>query len=210
MDKIICVGKNYHRHALELGDAVPEKPVLFLKPASVLLAAREEGETLRTPLQQDFGEVHYECEVVVRLRHGGSRLTEEEAAKAIDAWTLGLDMTRRDLQSQLKKNGHPWEVGKVFAGSALIGPFVPGPPEAVLSKDSFSLWIDGVLRQRGQMADMSLSPAACVAYASTYFPLCAGDLVFTGTPEGVGPVKPGQVAELRRGDRVMFRVAWAS
>jgi 2-keto-4-pentenoate hydratase/2-oxohepta-3-ene-1,7-dioic acid hydratase in catechol pathway len=206
MDKIICVGKNYHRHALELGDAIPEKPVLFLKPPSVLLVAREEGETVRASLPE--GDVHHECEVVVRLGKGGSRFTEEQAAAAIDGWTLGLDMTRRDLQGQLKKNGHPWEVAKVFAGSALIGPMMLGRPEDALAGSEFSLWIDGALRQVGHMDDMTLSPAACVAYASAYFPLCVGDLLFTGTPEGVGPVKTGQVGELRWGTRVLFRVAW--
>src|SRR5262249_32925420 len=149
-----------------------------------------------------------ECEIVVRIGKGGSNLTEDQAAAAIDAWTLGLDMTLRDVQGRLKKAGHPWEVAKVFPGSAIVGPWVPGSVEEALRHGEFSLLIDGNPGQVGKIGEMTLSPAACVAYASEYFPLVAGDLLFTGTPEGVGPVQAGETGELRWGKRTLVRVAW--
>lgn len=197
-DKIICVGKNYLEHATELGDAVPEKPVLFLKPWSVAVAAGA-GETLEIPLPKGRGAIHHECELVVRLASGG----------AIDAVTLGLDMTLRDTQVLLKKSGHPWEVSKVFAGSAIFGPWIPVKEFADYLDAEFTFAVDGKLRQRGRGAEMRLSPAECVAYAAEHFPLEAGDALFTGTPSGVGPVASGQKGELRWGSRLGYSVCWS-
>ena len=193
MDKIICVGKNYLEHAQELGDAVPEKPVLFLKPPSVLVQVKSEGG-----MPRDRGSVHHECEVVLRLTVEGR----------FDAVTLGLDMTLRDLQSELKKKGHPWEMGKVFKGSALLGPWIELDAFAGLLETDFSFSLDGQTRQRGRACDMRMAPQQCIDYAREYFPICAGDALFTGTPAGVGPVRVGQKGELRWGDRALFSVQW--
>ena len=129
MDKVICIGKNYLEHAQELGDAVPEKPVIFFKPPSCVVQADVEGQTLEVLLPADRGSVHHECEIVCRIGLNGQ----------IDAVTLGLDMTLRDLQATLKKNGHPWEISKVFSGSALLGPWIPLTAMASLSVSSNAL-----------------------------------------------------------------------
>jgi 2-keto-4-pentenoate hydratase/2-oxohepta-3-ene-1,7-dioic acid hydratase in catechol pathway len=208
MDKIICVGKNYREHARELGDAVPEKPVLFLKPPSVAVMIAALGEAATAPLPRDRGSVHHECEIVVRLGFGGSNLSLDDAKAAIDGWTLGLDMTLRDVQQKLKAAGHPWEVGKVFPASAVIGPWLTGHIAETARRQSFSLRIGGTVRQTGHESQMTLSPAECVAYASQHFPLRPGDALFTGTPAGVGAVSPGDEAELLWGEQVLARVRW--
>ncbi|MFM8313944.1 MAG: fumarylacetoacetate hydrolase family protein, partial [Deltaproteobacteria bacterium] len=123
MDKIVCVGKNYIEHAKELGDQVPEKPVLFLKPPSVLKQAHSR-ESLDVFIPTDQGSVHHECEIVIRLKKGGFRLTEMEAEKCIGKVSVGLDMTLRDKQAALKKAGSPWTTAKVFPDSAIVGPWV--------------------------------------------------------------------------------------
>jgi 2-keto-4-pentenoate hydratase/2-oxohepta-3-ene-1,7-dioic acid hydratase in catechol pathway len=208
MDKIICVGKNYLEHAQELGDAVPEKPVLFLKPPSVAWATPSSGKSILVPLPTDRGTVHPECEIAVRLSAGGSHLNVEEASRIIHAVTLGLDMTLRDLQAKLKKNGHPWEVSKVFAGSAILGPWIRAHDFPGYLDEQFTLSVSGSLRQQGRGKQMRMSPAECIAYASEFFPLCAGDIVFTGTPAGVAAVSAEDTAELRWGDRLNYRVEW--
>ena len=207
MDKIVCVGKNYLDHAKELGDAVPEKPVLFLKPPSVLRAATRPSEKLALRLPADAGSVHHECELVVRLVRGGFRLSVAEAEKAIGWLTVGLDMTLRDRQALAKKNGHPWETSKVFPDSAVVGPWVEAGKFPRWLETSFTLSIDGEVRQEGKGVQMSMRPAECIAYASEFFPLLEGDLLFTGTPAGVGPVAAGQTGELRWGD-IAYAVTW--
>ena len=201
MDKIICVGKNYSEHVREMqkiaGDAPAEKPVLFLKPPSALVSV-ENGMTAEVVLPVGHGSVHHECEIVVRLDAGGE----------IDAVTVGLDMTLRELQTELKKKGQPWEVSKVFAGSAIIGPWVPITTIAKWLDSEFSLQLNGQTKQKGHGREMTLSPTECVAYAKSFFPLCKGDLIFTGTPAGVGPVKAGDIAMLGFADLVNFKVVW--
>ena len=201
MDKIVCIGKNYREHAKELGDAVPEKPVLFLKPPSVLGIA---NNRLEAKLPTGVGSIHHECEIVLKLSRGGYRMTEAEAAHAIEAVTLGLDMTLRDRQAVLKKNGHPWTTAKVFPDSAIAGPW---RPLSGLRATPFTFHLDGQCRQTGVASDMSFSPEQCIAYASEFFPLCPGDLLFTGTPAGVGEVKPGQTAILKWGE-IEYSVVW--
>jgi 2-keto-4-pentenoate hydratase/2-oxohepta-3-ene-1,7-dioic acid hydratase in catechol pathway len=208
MDKIICIGKNYLDHAKELGDAVPEMPVLFLKPESSLVMVDKNGQTVDVPYPKDLGSLHHECEVVVKLNGGGSNLTSQHASTLIESVTIGLDMTLRDLQTTLKKNGHPWEVSKVFAGAAVVGPFVPVHEFQDFESTEFFLEIDGELRQKGLATQMRLSVSECIAYASKYFPLKAGDLVFTGTPAGVGPVNLGGTARLKFGTKIEYCARW--
>lgn len=198
MDKIICVGKNYLEHAKELGDAVPEKPVLFLKPPSTLIEITKEASV---SLPQGRGQVHPECEIVARIR-----ITSK--GPEIDAVTLGLDLTLRDIQSQLKKNGHPWEISKVFAGSAIIGPWLPLSTFSNYLDHEFSFSVDGQVRQRGKGNQMRVLPLDCLKAAADSFPICDGDLLFTGTPAGVGPVLPGQTSVLNWENGLSFEVYW--
>ena len=197
MDKMICLGKNYVEHAKELGDAVPEKPVLFLKPPSSLIQGSG-AQVLEVALPRDRGSVHPECEIVLRLNSRGE----------VDAYTVGLDMTLRDLQSTLKKGGHPWEIAKVFEGSALVGEWRPFENYAKLEHLEFALKINQQTRQQGNADQMTVKLGACVNYVREFFSLCEGDLIFTGTPAGVGAVMPGDQAELSiRGERLL-QVAW--
>lgn len=207
MDKIICVGKNYPDHAAELGDKQPDKPVLFIKPPSVLRSCNSSGGQIELSLPSHSSEVHHEIELVFRVRKGGYRLSFEEALKSIDAVTVGLDMTLRDLQTQAKKSGAPWTSAKVFPDAAVIGPWIQfSTMEDIFSQD-FSLFIGDKLRQRGNAAQMIFKPAECLAYASEFFPICEGDLLFTGTPVGVGPVTLGASGSLSF-STISYQVNW--
>ena len=207
MDKVVCVGKNYLLHAQELGDAIPERPVLFLKPPSVLRTVAQEEENASLLIPFNSGELHHEIEIVLRLDRGGYRLDVKEAERLIGAVTMGLDMTLRERQANAKKNGLPWTTAKVFPDSAVIGPWqrVSEFPQYLTEK--FSLAIDGQLRQEGFGRDMIYSPAECVAYISEFFPLQAGDVIFTGTPQGVGPVVAGNRGTLSWGT-MRYSVNW--
>lgn len=198
MDKIICVGKNYLDHAKELGDAVPEKPVLFLKPPSVLLSAKNWGDTVECKFPTGRGELHHECEIVLRVNQ----------KLEFDAVTLGLDMTLRELQAKLKKNGHPWEAAKVFQDSAVVGPWLPLPQFSDYLSMPFSLSLNGKTRQQGEGRQMLYAPKNLLPYIAEHFPLRAGDLVFTGTPAGVGPVQKSDIATLSLNGQHSFNVKW--
>lgn len=206
MDKIICLGKNYLDHAKELGDTVPEKPVIFLKPPSVLLVATM-GSTLSVPLHQTESSVHHECELVVRLKSGGSCFNTKQATEAIEAVTVGLDMTLRDLQTKLKKAGHPWTTAKVFPGSAIVGPFIGIQEFKNFETTPFSFTLNGIVQQSATAKEMLLPIVDSICYVSQFFPLQKGDLLFTGTPKGVGPVQVGAKAALSFGP-IQYGVEW--
>jgi fumarylpyruvate hydrolase len=172
--------------------------VLFLKPPSASIQVAVMGESISATLPKDRGSVHHECEIVVRLNSAGE----------IEAVTLGLDLTLRDLQAQLKKNGHPWEVSKVFAGSAIIGPWISIADFSNYLEAEFTFSLNRQIRQRGIGSHMRLSPDECVRLASQYFTLIDQDVIFTGTPAGVGPLQAGEISELIWNDRVLFRVKW--
>jgi len=207
MDKILCVGKNYADHAAELGDIHPEKPVLFIKPPSVLRQADANGETLNLSLPSHSQQIHHEVELVFRIDRNGYKMSVEEAQTALGGVTVGLDMTLRDLQGEAKKKGTPWTTGKVFIDSAVIGPWLPCSELPGLLETPFSLSINGSLRQRATGKQMSHSPAECLAYASQFFPIRAGDVLFTGTPVGVAEVKVGDVGELNFAS-INYRFTW--
>jgi acylpyruvate hydrolase len=196
VDKIICVGKNYAEHAAELGDAVPEKPVIFLKPPSVLRQAQSWGVTLESDLPPGESMVHHECEIVLRLDKGGYRLSLAEAQQCIGAVTLGLDMTLRDRQTLLKKNGHPWTISKVFPDSAFVGPWIPLKEFSDYLEVPFHFEVGTEIRQVGKGKEMIFGPAQCVALASEFFPVCPGDCLFTGTPKGVNRIVANQTGRL--------------
>lgn len=182
--KIICVGRNYAEHAKELGNEKPEAPVLFLKPKSALLPP---GKDFYYPEFTD--DLHYECELVVKISKNGKYIQEKFAHKYYSEISLGIDLTARDLQSKLKQKGLPWEIAKAFDGSAPVGVFRPLPADAAIQDLRFSLSVNGEEQQCGHTADMLFSVNQIIAYASRFFTLNIGDLIFTGTPAGVGPVQ---------------------
>lgn len=206
MDKIICLGKNYVEHAKEMGGPIPEKPVIFLKPPSVVHLCTSGVSQIEFP--EGRGSVHHETEIVLRLAQGGFRLSLDAAEAAIDAVTIGLDMTLRDLQATLKKNGHPWTTSKVFPHSAIVGSFIPKNDFPHFVDEEFTFSLEGTVRQKGKGSEMTLSPAKCVAYVSEFFPLRPGDLVFTGTPAGVGPVAKGQTGKITWGKHLDYSLRW--
>lgn len=206
-DKIVCVGKNYLDHAKELGDPVPEKPVLFLKPASVLKQAASWEEELHLDFPSGDTAVQPECEIVLRIAHDGYRMTSDEAKNAISDITLGLDMTLRTRQSELKKQGHPWTTAKVFKDAAILGPWIPFSLFKDYLDTEFQLIIDGTPRQCAKGADMMMHPVDLLVYISQFFPLKSGDVIYTGTPAGVTSISKGTSAEVRW-SQYFYTVKW--
>ncbi len=191
--KIACVGKNYLEHAKELGDAVPEKPVIFLKPSSSIIFS---GEKIVYP---EFSKsLHYETELVLLIGKTGKKIPASKALDYIDAYSVGLDMTLRDLQSEAKKLGHPWTISKCFDTSTVLGEFVQASEIQNPNSLDIKLWVNGDLKQNDNTSNMIFSVEEIVEYLSYYFTLEEGDIVFTGTPKGVGEVKVGDklVAEI--------------
>ena len=204
-DKIICFGKNYADHMLELGDQPVDRPVIFLKPFSVLKTCQKWGETLTLAFQKE--ELHYECELVFQLKVGGYQLSTEQAHESLGAYTIGLDMTKRTLQSTLKKTGHPWTIGKVFPESAIIGPWLPIEDLEKILSQPFTFIINTDLRQTAFGKNMLFSPIDLVVMASHYFPLREGDIIFTGTPSGVGKINCHDRGRLTVGEH-FYEVIW--
>lgn len=188
--KILCIGKNYARHAAEMKSEVPSEPVIFLKPVSALVG--HNGKVLLPEQSQD---VHHEIELVAVVGRGGKNIPEEEALNHIDGYAVGLDMTARDLQSRAKQKGEPWSVAKGFDTFAPLGNFVEAHRVTNPQDLELKLLVNGEVRQQGYTRDMIFSVAHLIAYASRIFTLFPGDLLYTGTPEGVGPVRDGDVLE---------------
>ncbi|WP_267392910.1 MULTISPECIES: fumarylacetoacetate hydrolase family protein [unclassified Sphingomonas] len=183
--RIFCVGQNYADHAREMGgDPTRNPPFFFAKPADAVVAS---GSTIPFPTMTE--DLHHEIELVVALGTGGSDIAAGDAMAAIYGYAAGIDLTRRDLQAVAKKAGRPWDLAKGFDRSAPIGAITRGaPPEA----GAIQLSIDGSERQSGDLDQMTWSVAEIIATLSTYVALAPGDLIFTGTPAGVGPVLRGQ------------------
>jgi len=184
--KIICIGRNYTEHARELNNPVPSKPVFFMKPDSALLI---NNNPFFLP---DFSnEIHYETEIVLKISRLGKNIQKQFAGRYYNSLGVGIDFTARDLQDACKKAGHPWEIAKSFDQSAAIGRFITltsvNDPHAI----NFQLDINGITVQKGNTKDMIFSFDDIIAYISTFVTLKTGDLIFTGTPAGVGPVKNG-------------------
>jgi 2-keto-4-pentenoate hydratase/2-oxohepta-3-ene-1,7-dioic acid hydratase in catechol pathway len=179
--KIICVGRNYAEHAKELGNAIPSEPVFFMKPKSALLQGH-------TPFYypEFTNELHYECELVLRICKNGKYIQSKFASSYYNAITVGIDFTARDVQDELKKKGLPWEKAKAFDNSAAVGTFIDIKPDLNKKNINFSLQMNGELKQKGNSADMLFSFDSIIEHASNYFSLNIGDLIFTGTPAGVG------------------------
>lgn len=188
--KIICVGRNYARHAAEMQDEVPTEPVLFLKPATALVG---HGGKVILPAASD--DVHHELELVIAIGRGGKGIRVSQALDYVDGYAVGLDMTARDLQARAKERGDPWSVAKGFDTFAPLGPLVAARKITHPQALALRLTVNGEMRQEGTTADMIFSVAEIIAYASTVFTLMPGDLIYTGTPEGVGSVHDGDVLE---------------
>lgn len=190
--RIFCVGRNYAEHAKEMGDAVPEPPFFFMKPTSAVPATAG-----RLPYPPRTQELHHEVELVVALGLGGADIPAEEAVRHVFGYAVGLDMTRRDLQSAAKDKRRPWDMAKSFDGAAPVGPITPAAEADDMSDAAVTLSVDGETRQSGRTSEMLWDVPSIIAELSTYMRLLPGDLIFTGTPAGVGPVGPGAHLEAR-------------
>lgn len=188
--KIFAVGMNYRKHLAELNDAEPMEPVLFLKPDSAFLSAPAASAATNMPFfLPDFSkEVHYEAEIVVRVCRLGKNIPAKFAYRYYDAVTVGIDMTARDLQRKLRSGGMPWELCKGFDQSAVVGQFEPLEKVGNVQNLNFRLDINGQTVQEGCTADTIFPVDRVVEYASTFFTFRTGDLIFTGTPSGIGCV----------------------
>ena len=187
--KIICIGRNYSEHARELGNEIPEDPVIFMKPDTAVL---KKGSDFYIPEFSD--DIHYELEVVLKISKGGKYIQKEVASKHYEEIGLGIDFTARDLQTKLKNKGLPWELSKAFDGSAVVSDFV-SKHDYDLQNLSFSLKKNNELVQNGNTNDMIFSFDDIISFASQYFTLRVGDLIFTGTPKGVGKVLEDDLLE---------------
>ena len=197
--KIFCVGRNYVAHAQELGNEVPAEPVIFMKPKSALL---QPNAPFYYP--EFTNELHYECELVLRVSKNVKYLQEKLASKYYDAVTAGIDFTARDIQNELKEKGLPWELAKAWDNAAVIGKWIPFS-EIKNKKDiNFCLYKNKELVQQGNSSLMIHSFDKIVAYISNYFSINIGDLIFTGTPAGVGEVVVGDELEGFIEDDSMF------
>ena len=196
--KIICVGRNYVDHAKELNNPVPKKPLLFMKPDTAIL---NRGRAFYYP---DFSEeIHDEAEVVLKICRNGRSIEPEFASKYYQEMTLGLDMTARDVQRKCKEKGHPWEIAKAFDHSAVIGTFISSA-DFEANNIPFSLTKNGETVQKANTKDLIFPFDYLISYISSYFKLHIGDLIFTGTPAGVGPVKIGDKLEGFIGDKQLL------
>lgn len=197
--KIICIGRNYINHARELNNPVPEKPVFFMKPDSALVIRN------RPFFYPDFSsDVHHEIELVIKINRLGRSIDEKFAHRYYNQYALGVDFTARDLQSECKKKGLPWEIAKGFDYSAPVSKFLTLKKEENIQNIDFRLDIDGNEVQKGNTADMIFSVDKIISYVSHYMTLKTGDLIFTGTPAGVGPVKIGNRLEAYLGEEKLL------
>ncbi len=186
--KLICIGSNYKKHVDELGNITQEDPVVFLKPDSAVINGNQPFF-----IPDFFSDVHHELELLVKINKVGKYIDKEFAHTYYDKISLGLDFTARDLQKKLKLNGLPWEKAKAFDGSALIGKWVSKSNFKNLSNINFSLKKNQFLVQIGNTSDMIWGIDEIISYISRYFTLKIGDIIFTGTPSGVGPVFSGDI-----------------
>ncbi|HOZ52294.1 MAG TPA: fumarylacetoacetate hydrolase family protein [Chitinophagaceae bacterium] len=201
--KIFCVGRNYAEHAKELQNEVPDAPVIFMKPSTALLS--ENKDFYYPNFTKDL---HYECELVLRICKNGRAVSEKFARNYYDAITVGIDFTARDLQQYQKEKGLPWEIAKAFDQSAVLGKWKAITDEDKNKPFQFSLNKNGVKVQNGQTENLLFSFEKIISYISQFFTLNMGDIIYTGTPKGVGPVEIGDqlVAELFNEELLNFSI----
>ncbi|WP_337872692.1 fumarylacetoacetate hydrolase family protein [Ignavibacterium sp.] len=188
--KIICVGRNYVEHIQELGSEIPEKPVIFLKPASAVIYS---GDKIKYP---DFSQdMHHEVELVLLIGSTIKNADLQTAENSIAAYGVGLDMTLRDVQNELKKKGHPWTIAKCFDTSAVLSDFILKSDYKLSLNEEIYLKVNDEIKQKDSIAKMMFKPAELIQYISSLMTIEAGDLIFTGTPKGVGKVNKGDKLE---------------
>jgi len=186
--RVYCIGRNYADHAIEMGhDPDREPPFFFQKNPNNL------DFTGDFPYPTHSHDVHYEMELIIALKEGGTNIPLNEALDHIYGYALGLDMTRRDLQGEMKKMGRPWEIGKAFEKSAPMAPIVPVTEIGHPKEGSITLTVNGEVRQKGDLNQMIWKTAEMITYLSKYYELAAGDIIMTGTPAGVGPINKGDI-----------------
>ncbi|MFM0742117.1 fumarylacetoacetate hydrolase family protein [Paraburkholderia xenovorans] len=191
--RVYCVGRNYVAHAREMGfDPDREPPFFFCKPADAIVPI-DSGGTLELAYPSQTQNYHYEAELVAVIGKGGSDIAVEHALDHVWGYAVGLDMTRRDLQMKMREMGRPWEIGKAFDRSAPLGPIHPASAVGHLNSGAVWLTVNGVTKQKSDVSYLIWSVAETVADLSKYFGLEPGDVIYTGTPEGVGAVKAGDV-----------------
>lgn len=194
--RIYCVGRNYEEHAKEMGHTGREPPFFFMKPADAVLAA-DAGQAVDMPYPTLTSNLHHEVELVVAIGTGGSNIRAADAHRHIYGYAVGLDMTRRDLQNDMKKQGRPWCIGKGFEHSAPIGPITPAAQVPGVGTADIALTVNGTGRQRSSVAKLIWNIAETIEQLSAAWTLQPGDLIYTGTPEGVGAVVRGDVLYAR-------------
>jgi fumarylpyruvate hydrolase len=192
--RVYCVGRNYEEHAKEMGFTGREPPFFFMKPADAVVHVPE-GETGEIAYPPGTSNFHHEIELVAAIGTGGANIKAADAMAHVWGYAVGLDMTRRDLQGEAKKQGRPWEIGKGFDASAPIGPIVPAAKAGNASAATIELKVNGVVKQTSTTAKLIWNIAETIEHLSSYWRLEPGDLIYTGTPEGVGAVKPGDLME---------------
>jgi 2-keto-4-pentenoate hydratase/2-oxohepta-3-ene-1,7-dioic acid hydratase in catechol pathway len=199
--KIICIGRNYAAHAKELGNAVPDEPVIFMKPKSALLMPN-----MPFYYPEFTNELHYECELVLRISKNGKYIQQNDAVNYYDGISVGIDFTARDIQDELKKKGLPWEKAKAFDNSAAVGKFIQIKPLSNQKGIKFSLKKNNEIVQDGNSDNMIFNFSSIISNISNYFSLNIGDLIFTGTPEGVGECLVGDQLEGYLGTEKLFNL----
>jgi fumarylpyruvate hydrolase len=192
--RIYCVGRNYVEHAKEMGGTGREAPFFFMKPADAVLPVPA-GATGEMPYPGMTSDLHHEIELVVAIGKGGSNIAAADAMQYVWGYAVGLDMTRRDLQGEAKKQGRPWSTGKGFDKSAPIGPIYPAAQAGNIAQALIRLQVNGARRQQSSIEKLIWNIPETIEHLSKYFALQPGDLIFTGTPEGVAAVKQGDVLE---------------
>ncbi len=196
--KIFCVGRNYSDHAKELGNAVPSKPLIFMKPSTALTS---DDKPFFIPEWTE--NVHYEAEIVLKIKKNGKYIHPDFYQDYFDQVCLGIDFTARDIQDQCKAKGHPWELAKAFDNSALISEFIPYD-QFLTNGGQFSLEQNNKIVQEGNISQMLFDFKTIIVYISKYFTLQMGDLIFTGTPAGVGKVNSGDLLKGNLNDVNVF------
>jgi fumarylpyruvate hydrolase len=188
--RIYCVGRNYEDHAIEMGHTGREPPFFFMKPADALVLVNP-GEVATLPYPSLTKNLHHEIELVVAIGTGGKNIKAADALQHIFGYAVGLDMTRRDLQNEMKKQGRPWCIGKAFDASAPIGPITPAAAVGDITQAEIYLQVNGQERQRSQLSKLIWNIAETIEHLSAAWSLQSGDLIYTGTPAGVGAVVAG-------------------
>lgn len=197
INTIFCIGRNYLEHARELNNPVPKNPVIFIKPITSVIYS---DDTIILPPESH--DVHFETEIVVAIGKGGKNISTDEALSHIDGYGIGIDVTARDLQQQAKEKSLPWAIAKGFDTFAPISNFIEATQVPDISNLAFNLRINGETRQEGNTSDMIFPIPTLISRVSNYFMLNPGDLIFTGTPQGVGPLYSGDILEATLGDNL--------